>query len=347
MIATTLTKVIYLGNGATREFPIPFKYPAPETVKVGIYDPKTGQTVTLTRDYYVDRERNAVFYPGYPPGQAPAEYEQPGALPAGKKLVVYRETPLTQEIDLGTKYPLPVIEGMDDRNTMMTQELAEKLGRALLADIGSGKTVEDFQREMRENRLAAEGAAEKAQEDAKAAEDSAALAKAWAESEESPDGEPGSKSAKTWAHAAKEEGEAWAALSKAWAEADGSPDGELGSKSAKTWAKKSAVSADKAQTAADSASRVLTSVQQASLYDPNLTYLPGECAMVENGDVYRCIRGSHGENPVTSPKWVSAATTILQTFEIDENGDIMPLAFPQSSMLWSVDDNGDIMAANI
>lgn len=226
MIITTLTKVIYLGNGTTKEFPIPFKYSAAETVKVGIYDPNTDKTVILTQDYYVDKVRNAVFYPGYPPGEAPAESEQPGPLPAGKKLVVYRETPLTQEIDLGTKYPLPVIEGMDDKNTMMTQELAEKMGRALLADIGSDTKPNDLLNDIKEKSQQATEAAERAKSEAQAATDAAALAKAWAEAEASPDGKPESKSAKSWAKVAK-----------AWAEAEASPDGNPESKSAKSWAK--------------------------------------------------------------------------------------------------------------
>ncbi|MGP1470949.1 MAG: hypothetical protein ACTTJE_05060 [Schwartzia sp. (in: firmicutes)] len=324
MIVTTGTKVIYLGNGAAREYPITFGYADPTTVKVGIYDPATEQTVELTKDYYVDTVRNAVFYPGYAPGQAPPESEQPGALPAGKKLVIYRATPMDQTIDLGTKYPLPIIEKIGDKNTLIEQELAEKLGRAVLADIGSGKTVEDIQREIREDRLAAEKAANEAQE-AKTAAD---LAQAWAEAPYPPNGVDGSKSAKMWAKEAQENGAVEAEKAKHWAEA------------AKT-------SEEIAQTSAAEVSRILTDVNHTALYDPNRAYTPGKCAMVENGDVYRCTRESRGENPVTSPKWVSVATTIFRTFELDEHGDLMPLKYPQSSTLWSVDDNGDIMAANI
>ena len=248
MIATILTKMIYLGNGATNEFPIPFKYSAPETVKVGIYDPKTDQTVPLTRDYYVDRERNAVFYPGYAPGQAPAEHEQPGPLPAGKKIVVYRETPLTQEIDLGTKYPLPVVEKMNDKNTMLTQELAEKLGRAVLADIGSGKTVEDIQREIREDRLTANTAAENATAKADEANTAAALARAWAEAAGPPDGQPESKSAKTWTTAAKDAASSAEESAKKASASESAASTSAGA--AKTWAGKAEESAGKAQASA-------------------------------------------------------------------------------------------------
>lgn len=334
MIATTLTKVIYLGNGTTRQFPIPFKYSAAETVKVGIYDPNTDKTVILTQDYYVDQVRNAVFYPGYPPGEAPAESEQPGPLPAGKKLVVYRETPLTQEIDLGTKYPLPVIEGMDDKNTMMTQELAEKMRRAIVVDVASDKKPEDLLLEIMNNLRDAvaamnraveaanhaEAEAERSHQEANEAEGSAIdsansagaadqraslaahsadearaaanLSKAWAESEGSPDGRPGSRSAKTWAkmsdaayngakahkETAKEEADnarAAAHLAFKWATSEESPDGAPESKSARKWARESAHSAGLAdanratavefsEMAGDSANRADTSKDKAN-----------------------------------------------------------------------------------
>nr|DAX84666.1 MAG TPA: Baseplate wedge protein [Caudoviricetes sp.] len=177
MIATTLTKVIYIGNGATKEFPITFGYADSATVKAGIYDPDTDQTTELTKDYYVDTVRNSVFYPGYAPGQAPPESEQPGPLPAPKKLVVYRVTPMDQTIDLGTKYPLPIIEKIGDKNTLIEQELAEKLGRAVLADIGSGKTVEDIQRDIHQDWIAANASAEHAAESARKAAESEGSAK--------------------------------------------------------------------------------------------------------------------------------------------------------------------------
>ena len=177
MIASTKTKVIYLGNGATKEFPITFGYADPATVKAGIYDPATDQTTELTKDYYVDTVRNSVFYPGYAPGQAPPESEQPGPLPAPKKLVVYRVTPMDQTIDLGTKYPLPIIEKIGDKNTLIEQELAEKLGRAVLADIGSGKTVENIQRDIHQDWIAANASAEHAAESARKAAESEGNAK--------------------------------------------------------------------------------------------------------------------------------------------------------------------------
>lgn len=98
---------------------------------------------------------------------------------------------------------------------------------------------------------------------------------------------------------------------------------------------------------AQEVNRVLTAFNQATLYDPTRTYLPGTCVMVETGEAYRCLRESTGENPITSTKWVTVSTTIYHTFELDENKDLMPLFHPQSSLLFTVDDKGDISVADL
>ena len=84
---------------------------------------------------------------------------------------------MDQTIDLGTKYPLPIIEKIGDKNTLIEQELAEKLGRAVLADIGSGKTVEDIQRDIHQDWIAANASAENAAEGARKAAESEGNAK--------------------------------------------------------------------------------------------------------------------------------------------------------------------------
>lgn len=79
-------------------------------------------------------------------------------------------------------------------------------------------------------------------------------AQAWAESETSPDGEPDSKSAKTWAGESSDSAE----LAQKWAESDESPDGEVDSKSAKTWAEEAAQSASAALNSANNAAGSVT-----------------------------------------------------------------------------------------
>lgn len=154
MIPSQSTKIIYLGDGTTTSFPFNFKYSAGDDVKVAIYEVATDTTTVLERDYFVDTNANIVKYPGYPPGEEPALSDQPEPLPSGYKLVIYRETPITQEVDLGTKYPLSTLEKMDDKAILICQELAEQLSRCIMARIGSTTTAEELIEQIHNDRLA-------------------------------------------------------------------------------------------------------------------------------------------------------------------------------------------------
>ena len=67
--------------------------------------------------------------------------------------------------------------------------------------------------------------------------------------------------------------------------------------------------------------------------------------MVSNGNLYRCIVTSTGENPVGSSKWVPVSMVDFLVFETDENGDLMPRLTPVTTANegWETDANGDIM----
>ena len=80
----------------------------------------------------------------------------------------------------------------------------------------------------------------------------------------------------------------------------------------------------------------------ATLFDEAIEYNPPDMVVVD-GETYRCVTTSIGEYPPTSGKWLLLATVSTETFEVDINGDLMPLISPQNSTHWSVDDNGDIM----
>ena len=85
----------------------------------------------------------------------------------------------------------------------------------------------------------------------------------------------------------------------------------------------------------------------ATVYDPNKQYKKADQVMVETGDVYRCIEPSLGEYPPTSGKWVLTATGQKDTFERDEDDDLVPCRFAQASDLWSIDDEEDICPRHI
>ena len=291
MINTSKSRIIFNGNGTATEFPYSFAIINDTDVKVMTVDPDGVETV-LDSDYYVDVTASKVIYPGYPPGEEPAESERPPVLPTGWQLVVYRDIPITQEANLGNVWPFNVIEDALDKITMILQTSRDTSDRSLKVSESAPSDVDvvvpiaanmalkwDAQGKkivlttdpadvlpQAQNLLeqttqqaniateqagiatskanaAAESAVSAATSETNAA-NSEDKAKAWAESETSPDGETTSKSAKTWAGDSADSAE----LAQKWAESDESPDGEPDSKSAKTWAEEAAQSASNAAT---------------------------------------------------------------------------------------------------
>ena len=292
MIPSQSTKIIYLGDGTTTSFPFNFKYSDGDDVKVAIYEIATDTTTVLERDYFVDTNANIVKYPGYPPGEEPALSDQPEPLPSGYKLVIYRETPITQEVDLGSKYPLSTLEKMVDKAILISQELAEKLGRAFIVEKGSDLTPRELVDELKENTAQA-----------------IASASAAAISENNA-------------------GNSATAAYNSAVDAAGSKD------------RAEDILAD-IEAAAETVGGVAT------VYDPNKQYEKANQVMVENGDTYRCIEPSLGEYPPTSGKWVLTATGKKDTFERDEDDDLVPCRFAQASDLWSIDNDEDICPRHI
>lgn len=176
MIDSVVIKRIYDGDGITTQFPFPFPFEDASHVKVSIYDTATETETPLESDYYVDATASKVLYPGYPPGEEPPESERPGPLPVGQKLVIYRDTPINQLKDLGDKYPLPILEEMIDKVTMILQEVGDKLDRAVIVDMAADVTPAQFLEAFREGVQKAVEKADEAAESATAAADSATAA---------------------------------------------------------------------------------------------------------------------------------------------------------------------------
>lgn len=189
MVDNIMTKVIYDGDGKTTVFPFAFDFADAADVHVLLYDADADQEKVLTKDYYVDATAKTVHYPGYVPGQEPAEADSPAVLSSRQKLVIYRETPLTQLTNLGRKYPLKTIERMPDKLTYIVQELKEQVDRSIKNSISGAKTFVEYMKEIDNNaktalQKALEAAAS-AVESHQQAEEAAAQAKAAKESAES------------------------------------------------------------------------------------------------------------------------------------------------------------------
>ena len=163
MIPYADTKVVYAGDGETTVFPFTFKYAEATDVKVSLYEIATDTTTVLTKDYYVDTTAGTVIYPGYAPGQEAAESERPAPLDSAHRIVIYRETEISQPVDLGEKYPLTILENMHDRAVMLLQELNEIMDRTVKISAGSDKTPDEIISSISANaKLAADSASEAA-----------------------------------------------------------------------------------------------------------------------------------------------------------------------------------------
>lgn len=118
-----VTKNIYVGNGSTRTFPFTFECPAGHPEYIKVYLMQDDGTALATSDYQLDMDAKQITYPS-----------SGTALPEGKKLVIMRELPLQQMMNLVNNGPFFAedIETTLDENVMMLQQMKEKLGRAVV-----------------------------------------------------------------------------------------------------------------------------------------------------------------------------------------------------------------------
>ena len=315
-VQKNLVKNIYVGNGSTTQFPITFDVNTEHPEYIHVYLTNDDNITTETENFTVNLTAKTVTYP---------KEGQP--LATGKKLVIMRELPLQQLLDLinqGDFFADDIEQAFDDL-TMITQQLSEKLARAMvfsvevadfdniiplapgmsfrINDDGTGleltedpaKVLPQAQNLLEQTTQQANIATEQAgiaTSKANAAAESALAAatsetnagahedkaQAWAESETSPDGEPDSKSAKTWAEeaissaaaAAESESNAAASATAAAGSASAAAQSQTNAAQSATSASQSASAANSSQTAAaNSASAALTSENNAAESEQN------------------------------------------------------------------------------
>lgn len=141
MIAHVDNRITYNGNGNATEFAYQFKISDRTDIKVLLTD-ADGKEKLLTKDYYVDVEKNVVRYPGYAVGAEVPESERPPVLPTGWKLTIYREVPVTQETDLPDQYPFNQVEDIGDKLTMIAQQLTDVTGRSLKIGVSTSADID-------------------------------------------------------------------------------------------------------------------------------------------------------------------------------------------------------------
>lgn len=121
-----VTKNIYVGNGSTRTFPFTFECPAEHPEYIKVYLMQDDRTALATSDYQLDMDAKQITYPS-----------SGTALPEGKKLVIMRELPLQQMMNLVNNGPYFAedIETAFDECVMAMQQIAEKLNRSIIMSV--------------------------------------------------------------------------------------------------------------------------------------------------------------------------------------------------------------------
>ena len=121
-----VTKNIYVGNGSTRTYPFTFECPAEHPEYIKVYLIQEYGTAQVTVDYLLDMDARQITYPS-----------SGAALPDGKKLVIMRELPLQQQMNLVNNGPYFAedIEQAFDENVMAMQQIAEKLNRTITMSV--------------------------------------------------------------------------------------------------------------------------------------------------------------------------------------------------------------------
>lgn len=143
MISVDYEQVVYAGNGSQDAWPYSFPIDDGDVIRLILID-TDGTEINIEQDYFVDVPGSTVYYPGYAPGEEPPVADQPPKVQSGQKLIVYRDTEITQDSNLGDSWPFNVIEKGLDKLTMILQEKAFALARCLKISQGQAAEIDNY-----------------------------------------------------------------------------------------------------------------------------------------------------------------------------------------------------------
>lgn len=170
-VSNTTTKLQYLGDGNNRTFAITFPLLAAAHLRVITTD-AAGKDTEVSAGYEISANLNAITYPTVASGLAP--------LPAGSKITLIRQTPLTQALDLqsGNSVDAEQLERGYDKLTYLVQELKEQVARALKYKVSemNEHTAEEYLEKIEEASAGAAAYAQTAAQSASAAASAASEA---------------------------------------------------------------------------------------------------------------------------------------------------------------------------
>lgn len=301
---------VYIGNGSTTVFPITFEVNEAHPEWVHLFILQDDNTYAETDNFIADMTAKTVTYP------------QSGTpLADGKRIVIMRELPLQQQLDLinqGDYYAEDIEQAFDDL-TMITQQLNDESSRSIKISIGSGDDI-----------------------DTSLPDPVPGMAFGW-----NSDG-----TGFTNIDNPQAVYEATVAVKNEVADMEDNIEAmqsDVTDKLEQVTDLAEEVEADRQEVANNAyeanlaADRAEAMAAQVEVYDSATTYEPGDVVMTAEGDTYRCIAESTGENPNSSNKWVLITQVKYETFELDVNGDLQPLYVPKTSTNFEIDENGDIM----
>ncbi|MFM9863660.1 MAG: glycosyl hydrolase family 28-related protein, partial [Micropepsaceae bacterium] len=137
-LSTTTTRIAHAANGSTAWFAFPFKIWAPSDLKVSLRDNATlADTPQTLNSHYT---LNVALYPG--PGNV--VFITPP--PATKTVVIEREIPETQDLDLATSgaFAAENVETQLDKIVAQVQQLRRRIADLPVTENAHVYNVKDF-----------------------------------------------------------------------------------------------------------------------------------------------------------------------------------------------------------
>jgi hypothetical protein len=127
IVSSAINKNIYFGNGVTTSFNYTFPILLSTDIQVYTVD-INGNVTQQTSNFSVNTVTQSVLYPvsGSP-------------LASGTQIILLRVEPFTQQVAASNQgpSPSPVVMGMSDKLTMISQQLQEQLDRSPLSSVNS------------------------------------------------------------------------------------------------------------------------------------------------------------------------------------------------------------------
>ena len=135
--------VVYQCDGINKKFIFPYDFVQIEDIKLTIVDEDGTEAVQVGNIDY-DESTKSVIYPA-----------NGDALAVGQKVILERNTPISQDMDLPDEYPFENIEHATDKIVLILQEMKADLDRSLKIRVDSDKNANEVAKDIVERSVKA------------------------------------------------------------------------------------------------------------------------------------------------------------------------------------------------